>query len=83
MEDIINNIVVLGILIVAGVVIWKVSKTVISMVIGFVILVGVAIGVWYVYKIGLADVASDSGYFIIFIKGIEILIGQLRDVIFK
>ena len=80
MENIINNIVILAIILVGGLVIWKISKTVISMVIGFVILVGVALLVWYVYKAGLPEVASGSGYFVVFVKGIEILLNRLRDV---
>jgi hypothetical protein len=80
MENVLNNLLVLAVFVVAGVIIWKVSKTVISMVIGFVILVGVALLVWYVYKAGLPEVASGSGYFVVFVKGIEVLITHLKDV---
>ncbi|MFH1547578.1 MAG: hypothetical protein ABIC57_03770 [bacterium] len=69
-----------AILVVAAVLIWKISKTVISMVIGFVILFAVAAGVWYVYQMGLPEVASGSGHFVVFVKGLEILLQRFREI---
>lgn len=75
-----ENLAIIAIVVVACLIVWKVSKTVIHMVIGFIILLGIAVGVWYVYSVGLSEL-SDSGYFAIFIKGVGILLSRLKEIV--
>lgn len=80
MEYFLENILMYTILIAIAIVIWKLSKTVISMVIGFVVLVIVGILIWYVYKTGLPNVAEGSGYFVVFVEGVKVLVEKLKEV---
>ncbi len=78
---ILENIFLIAIIVLAIVVVWKISKTVIHMVIGFILLVGIGLGVWYVYRLGFPEIARDSGYLVVFINGFKVLLERIKEAV--
>lgn len=51
------------------------------MVIGFIIIGLVLWGAYEVYKVGLDQSVDGAGYLVVFIKGVEMLITRLKDLL--
>lgn len=79
---ILNNLLPVAILVIAAVVLWKVSKTVIHLIIGLIIIGLICWGVYEVYKVGLPIAEEGAGYAVVFTHGLLTLLGNLIDKLF-
>jgi Co/Zn/Cd efflux system component len=79
--SVLNSIIPIIVIVLAIILVWKISKTVIHMVIGFIIIGLVLWGAYEVYKVGLDQSVDGAGYLVVFIKGVEMLITRLKDLL--